>query len=505
MTEFPSRRGTESARLRCALWVPALALSFGLLLITGCTRTYYHDYADRDVYGILRDRLFDWRWQLPPRQVEADTRSRMGDPANPNYEPIPPDEPAAQNFQISSRFPLEYHGWEKRGMAPIEYLDWQQNVSTESDGKVLLSRDSIMRLAMMNSRDYQSSYEDLYLAALNLTLARFQFMVQGFSNSSWVYQVLGYGRTQNDQLQLSTVNGFNLELMTGAQLMVSLANGLVFQYTNKGGLQFATPNLLINFTQPLLRGAWARIVTQQLSLQERGVLYALRAFAHYRRTFYIGLVAGSGYIGLLNQLQGIRNLEQNLKSYQREFAAIRGRVAGRVQVGARTRSDRLPVPGAQVSLLQSEAQLQTQLDAFKIQLGLPTELEVRLDDTVLQQFQLNDARLDGQRTRNDALHLTLLQKEDMPRAELGACREAASSRLSRARANSCRGHQGAGQLATPAGNRTEARILWARRGRSESLLRAQGSTGSANRVGSGRDQAVAQGQSRQADNVLGPA
>ncbi len=420
MTEFPSRRGTESAPVRSRTWGAGWALICALLLSTGCTRTYYHDYADRDVYGILRERLFDWRWRLPDRQVEADPRSRMGDPADPNHEPIPYDEPAARKFQVSSRFPLEYHGWEKRGMAPVEYLDWQRNIPTESDGKVLLSRDSIMRLAITNSRDYQSAYEDLYLAALNLTLARFQFMVQGFSNTSWFYQVLGYGRTEKDQLQLSTVNGFDLELMTGAQLMVSLANNLVFQYTNKGGFQFATPNLLINFTQPLLRGAWARIVTQQLSLQERAVLYALRSFAHYRRTFYIGLVASNGYLGLLNQLQGIRNLEQNLKSYKRNLEQYEAELQGGFKSVLERDQIAFQYQTAQVNLLESEAQLQTQLDAFKIQVGLPTELDVRLDDTVLQQFQLNDARLDGLRTRNDALHLTLLQKEDMSRPELGA-------------------------------------------------------------------------------------
>jgi hypothetical protein len=70
MTEFPSGRGTESARVRSRRPCAVLALSFGLLLATGCTRTYYHDYADRDVYGILRERLFDWRWRLPTRPVE---------------------------------------------------------------------------------------------------------------------------------------------------------------------------------------------------------------------------------------------------------------------------------------------------------------------------------------------------------------------------------------------------------------------------------------------------
>ena len=165
-------------------------------------------------------------------------------------------------------------------------------------------------------------------------------MVQGFSNSGWLGQIQGFGKTQDDQLQLSTLNGFNLELMTGAQMLVSLANSLVFNYTAKGGFELASPNLLINFTQPLLRGAWARIVTQPLSLQERGVLYALRSFAHFRRTFYVGLVAGSGYLGLLNQLQTIRNQEQIVKSFAAEQSAVRGRVQGRVQVGDRAPAGR---------------------------------------------------------------------------------------------------------------------------------------------------------------------
>ena len=345
MAKRPSIRGTESARIRPARLAACLAVGIGLLLAAGCTRTYYHDFADRDTYGILRERLFDWRWRLPPRPVEADPKSRMADFADPNYEPIPPDEPAARDFQISNRFPFEYHGWKKRGTAPVEYLDWQKNIPIESDGKVLLSRDSIMRLAITNSRDYQTNYEQLYLAALDLTQARFQFMVQGFSTSGWLGQIQGFGKTQNDQLQLSTLNGFKLELMTGAQMLVSLANSLVFNYTGKG-FEVASPNLLINFTQPLLRGAWARIVTQTLSLQERGVLYALRTFAHYRRTFYVGLVAGSRLSRTAEPASVDSQPGADRQVVCPQQSAIRGRVQGRIQVGDRAPADRLSVPAA---------------------------------------------------------------------------------------------------------------------------------------------------------------
>ena len=201
MAKGPAGGGKRSARAGLHRWGAVVVMSLGLTLVTGCTRTYYRDFADRDTYGILQQRLLDWRWKVPTRIVDADPRSRMADFANPNYEPIPPDEPAAHNFQVSSRFPFEYHGWKKRGTAPVEYLDWQQNIPVESDGKVLLSRDSIMRLAVVNSRDYQTTYENLYLAALALTQARFQFMVQGFSTTSWLGQLIGYGKTQDDQLQ----------------------------------------------------------------------------------------------------------------------------------------------------------------------------------------------------------------------------------------------------------------------------------------------------------------
>src|SRR5262249_406976 len=172
----------------------------------------------------------------------------------------------------------------------------------------------------------------------------------------------------------------------------------------------------------LLRGAWARIVTQQLSLQERGVLYALRDFAHFRRTFYVGLVAGNGYLGLLTQLQSIRNQEQNLKSLSRNLQQYEAEMAGGFKTVIERDQVAFDYQSAQLLLLQSEAQLQTQLDSFKIQLGLPPELEVRLDDKPLQQFQLNDPKLDTLRTQNDALHLKLLQTDEPSRATL---REAA--------------------------------------------------------------------------------
>ncbi len=458
-------------------------------LVIGCTRSYYHDYADRDVYGILKERLFDWRWRLPERPVEASPNSRMADDTDPNHEPIIPDEAAARRFQVSSRFPFEYRGWRKRGTAPVEDLRWQASIPLEPDGKVLLSRDSIMRLAMNNSREYQFQYENLYLTALSLTLARFQFMIQGFSNWGASYvPMAGAGFTPtittavttsgstsgvsstatgtatstsgvsggssstsgvttggssstgssatagvataarpfaakptsstpnlNNQLQTFANNGFSLNLMSGAQTLVNLANSLVFEFSNHG-VQLATPNLTISFIQPFLRGAWARIVTQALSLQERQTLYTMRSFAEYRRQFYVGLVTGSGststgYLQLISSLQAIRNAQANLTSYKQNLDMYEAELRS----GFRTVLERdqlaLNYQTTQSSLLTQQASLQTLLDSFKISLGLPPEVAVRIDDSVLDPFQLNDDRLNELRERIKVLLLNLYQSE----------------------------------------------------------------------------------------------
>ncbi len=431
------------------------------MVSAGCTRAYYRDYADRDVYNILKERLIDWRWKVPERPVEAPPISRMADLNDPNHEALVTDDVGARRYQVSSRFPFEYHGWKKRGMTPIEDLSWQPYIPLESDGKVLLSKDSIMRIAMVNSRDYQFAFENVYLSALSLTLARFQFMIQGYSDWGAFYSPLTADGTPltsptttvgtipspgtvgitdaakpaptppnlNNQLLLTAANGFTLNLMSGGQFLVNLANSILFEYSNKG-VQVVSPNLTVSFVQPLLRGAWARIVTQSLSLQERSVLYNLRAFAEFRRQFYVSFVTGAtgttfsssfgastGYLELLNQLQLIRNLEKNVESSRQNLTLLeaefpRSKSALDVALVANQYQT------FQASLLFNQAELQTLLDGFKINLGLPTEVEVRIDDSPLDQFELNDERLEAMRTRTEALLLRLVQSDELPRAAL---------------------------------------------------------------------------------------
>ena len=155
-------------------------------------------------------------------------------------------------------------------------------------------------------------------------------------------------------------------------------------------------------------------------------LYALRTFAEFRRQFYVALVTSGGArtvnratCSFSNQLQSIRNTELNLKSTKRNLEIYEEEAQGRHSIrSSSVISWRSTYQQTQSSLLSQQAGLQTSLDAFKINLGLPTELEVRLDDSVLDQFELNDERLDKMRDRIEALLLKLLQNDVLPRSDL---------------------------------------------------------------------------------------
>ena len=421
-----SRQGGRSRTIGAGACATAVAVGVAMTMI-GCSRSYYRNYADKDVYAIERERAVDPRWRVPARPVEADPKSRIGDPFDPDREPIPLDDPAARLFQVTNGRHGEFHGWAKRGVADIERQDWKNCLAVDEDGSVKLGQESVMRVALLNSREYQTQVETLYLAALALTLARYDFYLQPFATQQTLFNQIGGGRTEKNQLTLANGAGFSQNFASGGQLMVDFANAMVFQFNNHG-FQAVTSNIAIAFTQPLLRGAFARIRTQALSLQERQVVYALRDFARFRRQFYVGVVAGNGYLGLLQTVQNIRNQEEQVRTFARNLEEQEALAAS----GAVSLKDRdimaQSYQSAQLQLINFQVGFQSQLDQYKLVLGLPTEIVVKLDDAPLKTFELSDPGLDVLRKTVEALYLTLLQAQAAPsNAELadsaGALRE----------------------------------------------------------------------------------
>ena len=100
-----------------------------------------------------------------------------------------------------------------------------------------------------------------------------------------------------------------------------------------------------------------------------------------------------GFIGLLQTLQGIRNTRSNLNSLVRTLGLLEASVEAGVIDLTQVDQFRQQVESERANLLQAENGLQNGLEGYKTGiLGLPPHLPIKLDDSLIQPFQLIDAR-----------------------------------------------------------------------------------------------------------------
>ncbi len=397
----------------------ALAIvMFAVVSSVGCNRGWYRDWADRDAYCLLESRQTNPLWELPKRTVEADGRSRLADHSDPDFGPRPGDDAAASSYLNR---PYGFDNQSYYGQIPlqseVETYHWLEYLDRNDDGKVILSRDSAVELALLHSREFQSRIEQIYLAALALSGNRFEFDVNWFGGTSTQFNASGSPPTAVRRLSETTRIGLIKRLAAGGQLAATLVNSFVWELgSNK--LNAATGSMVITLTQPLLRGAFKHVRLESLSQSERSLLYQVRDFARFRRQFYLNIT--SGYRSLLTQMQSVRNQRTNLENLElslreHEYLFARQQVS-QLQVDQVYQTYQT----GRISLLASEQNYENSMDAFKFQLGLPASIEFELDESLLEPFQLNDPKLeDLDQTAQDA-YRTLIQvlPPEVPKREL---------------------------------------------------------------------------------------
>jgi hypothetical protein len=179
-----------------------------------------------------------------------------------------------------------------------------------------------------------------------------------------------------------------------------------------------------------------------LTQSERELLASIRAFERFRRSFYLNITVGSqaslvaqtavgnisisaggigvgggssqGFIGLLQNELEIRNSKENIARQTENLLILEDTliellttipddtesiVRQRLQI-AQTRASLLR---AQSNLVTQQAQFQQRVDQFLRSLGLPPYLCVRLDDPILDRFELIDRTLLTRREELSAL------------------------------------------------------------------------------------------------------
>ncbi|GAI29420.1 unnamed protein product, partial [marine sediment metagenome] len=169
----------------------------------------------------------------------------------------------------------------------------------------------------------------------------------------------------------------------------------------------AVPLLGLGNGEGALRGKqkWENLVQS-----ERNVLYAIRTFNRFRKTFVVGTV--NAYYGVLQQRDTVTNAENNYK----RVLESKERLEMEAKAGRKTRVDvdeaQQNVLRAQSTLVQNQERYELALDRFKLRLALPTDADIELDQNELKALEaIGISRPDY--TLDEAIETALLQRLDL--------------------------------------------------------------------------------------------
>lgn len=279
-------------------------------------------------------------------------------------------------FSIDTR----YSNRTPREILPPELIEDRSQTNRRT-----LSLEEALILATENSREYQAQKEQLYLTALSLTGSRYQFTPIFLANSSG--QISGTG-SDTQTGSINTRVGVSQLFKTGGRLSVTLANDLLRYFVGKpagAARNTAIDTISVNLSQPLLQGfGWNDPAVENLTQAERNTIYAVRTFSQNQKQFDMNIVLD--YLSLLSQKSTVRN---NYTNYLRRADLTQYTEARVVDRAAAADVDnaRTAELAARISYVNSVANYFTQLDGFKLRLGIPVSEELFLDDSELETLE----------------------------------------------------------------------------------------------------------------------
>ena len=340
----------------------SLTTFLALTVITGCTSSHYRQSADNETYQAIIDKT---------PMVAGMTRQ------------VDIDEAASVESVDLSPY--------QQNQDSFEFLDAQADSEL---GASIISLNDALELAFLYSREYQTQKERLYLEALALTFDRYRYTPIFSSISTGDYQwdaedqfvidmqeLTGMERVStSESIDATTTLGSRWLLKGGGVLALTLTNNFT-RFLTGDVSETGSSALFASFAQPLIRDFGTAIETEDLIQAERDLLYQLRDFTRFRKSFAVR-IATQYYSVLLNREVARNNysglLAVNL-NLEREQAFQAEGLRTLLSVG------RLEQQSLQQDLrwTQSITRYKRSLDNFKILIGLTADDNIILDDNEL--------------------------------------------------------------------------------------------------------------------------
>lgn len=359
-------------------------------ILAGCTAAHYRRSADKETYRLIAQKT----------------------PLVTNMEP---------HFTIEQTNQINLEGLPEMNGTN----DFLGEAAEAEIGAKVLSLDKALETAVKYSRTYQNSKEQLYLTALSLSLARHQFTPIFSAGADGTYSVNTTPRSgTNDAGEFVVHNdafaadrSFHSTTSVGVDWLIRDIGRITaafttdfLRYLSGDPRAVVSSQLAATFSRPLLRDAGFKTDIENLTQAERDLLYGLRDFVRFRKDFSVQVA--SAYYGVLGNRDAVRNSFLNFQSSRKAGDRTRDLAAeGRTTQTDLGRIEQQEL-SAESSWVNAIRTYQRSLDDFKIQLGIPVESRIVLDDRELQELKIHHPKI----LVEDAIRIALAARLDYQNA-----------------------------------------------------------------------------------------
>lgn len=243
-----------------------------------------------------------------------------------------------------------------------------------------LSLDDAVSLALAVSRDFRREREDVYLAALDLTLARNRYRPLPFASGGSALDLMEDGST----VRVGGEGGFTQRLANGGVFALGLALN-VLKNLSGNPIRTAQTVLDANLTLPILRGSGPLVELEPLRQAERSTIYALRSFARFQQELRVRIA--SQYFAVL----ALRDTWQN---EERAYESLRVLVDEQTVRAEAGKIAEFQLDQARQDLLRADDRRQRARrrfddakDQLKVDLAIPVLAEIELEGEALERLR----------------------------------------------------------------------------------------------------------------------
>ncbi|MBV6497988.1 MAG: hypothetical protein CJBNEKGG_00202 [Prosthecobacter sp.] len=343
------------------LLLPVLPLAALGLVLSSCTQGFYKKWADKQVFGILRSKS-----------------GLVAGAEDDVLQSITPPEPARLETLIRQAENADFLG---------------ERAFVEKGAKVLTLPDAL-NFAVHRNRVYLGRKERVYLSALALTETRQQYgPVASASGSTRFSEVQVHNRV-NDFVRTSALTndgsfGLDYLMKTGARLALDLTTDFTRFFT--GGVNsLGNSRTAVTLSQPLLSGAGVLAAAEPLRQDERDVLYEVRDFTQYRKSFTVDIART--FLRALLAREQARNryvaYKASLGSLERERELAAANLRSQSQL-KQIEQGSITYERQWITAIRSYEEA---LDDLKISLGLPVTEKLVLDSSELKRLEVIDPK-----------------------------------------------------------------------------------------------------------------